>query len=82
MNTIGRFTVNLQRDIVDCDGALLGNVDGYFFEALDVFDLIDDRDHDVQSRLEYRMEFTHSLDHPRFLEGEEERRGLHDAQWG
>ena len=40
-----RNTVNLQSNVVDGDGTLLGNVYGKFFEALDVSDSIDTGNH-------------------------------------
>ena len=55
-------TVDVDSDIVLRDGGLLGDVDGDFLEALDVLDLVNQRDQEVEAGIEDRMISAHPLD--------------------
>ena len=54
-------TVDVDGDVVLGDGGLLGDVDGDFLEALDVLDLINQRDQEVQTGVEDCVVSSHPL---------------------
>ena len=65
---------NMDRDNRECDnsftnsdGGLLRNIDGYFFETLNIFDPVKDGDEDVDSGLESSVELSHPFDDPGLL---------------
>lgn len=64
-------TVELEGDIVGCDGGLGGDLDGDFLEGLDVGDPVDKRYQDCQAGLEDSIELAHALDDPGGLLGDE-----------
>ena len=55
-------TVDVDSDIVLRDGGLLGDVDGDLLEALDVLDLVNQRDQEVEAGIEDRVVSAHPLD--------------------
>ena len=55
-------TVDIDGDVVLRDGGLLGDVDGNLLEALNVLDLVNQRDQEVEAGIEDRVVSAHPLD--------------------
>lgn len=57
----------MRADLTLCNGALAGNLDSNFLQALDISNAVEEWHQDLETGLECSMETTHALNDPGLL---------------